>query len=151
MLLLEMLTIFLGLAIAVSRGACLASPALSRRVMKGFLDRPLYVIIMGLVLALYGASLFYAARRAVWDLKEVSFGLGVWAMVVGIAVCVGGFVILVKPALFMGMLTKISAKSDQQIRKLMAVQFVIGLVILALGIIYIFAGQAGGSGGVTLP
>lgn len=143
MLLLEMLTIVLGLAIAGSRGACLASPALSRRMMKGFLDRPLYIIIMGLVAALYGASLFYAARRAVWDLKELPFSLGVWAMLIGIVVCAAGFVILVKPALFMGMITKVSAKSDLELRKFVAVGFIFGLVILALGIIYICAAPAG--------
>ena len=151
MLLLEMLTIVLGLAIAGSRAACLASPAFSRRMMKGFLDRPLYVIVMGLVLALYGASLFYAARRAVWGLKELSFSLGAWAMLIGILVCAAGFVILVKPALLMGLFTKVSAKSDTELRKFMAVGLIFGLVILALGIIYICAGQAGGAGGVTLP
>jgi hypothetical protein len=139
MLLLEMLTIILGLAIAGSRAVCLVSPALSRRTMKGFLDRPLFVIVMGLVAALYGASLFYAARRAVWNLgdERIAFGLGVWAMIIGIVVCVAGLVILVKPALFMGMLAKVSAKSDLELRKFMATGLIFGLAILALGFIYV--------------
>lgn len=134
MLLLQMLTIVLGLLIAGSRLVCLVSPTMSRRMMKGFLDRPLFVIILGLFAALYGASLFYAARRAVWGLEELSAAKGVWALIIGIVVCVAGFVILIKPGLFMGKLNVMIAKPDSTIRTVMGVGFVVGLAILALGV-----------------
>lgn len=134
MLLLQVLTIILGLVIVVSRGGCLLSPALSRRMMKGFLDRPVFVLILGLIASLYGISLFYAARRAVWDVEELSFAWAIPALIIGLIICVIGLAVLFKPAIFTNRLTYMLGKSDSFIRKLAAVGVVVGLALLALGI-----------------
>jgi|GEM_PF-3792385 len=134
MLLLKTLTIVLGVLVAGSRGVCLASRAMSRRLMKGFLDRPLFVNVLGLFAALFGVSLFWVTRRAIWGLGDVSLVTGFWGMLIGAVVCVAGLVVLVRPVLFTGMLGTLMGKPDQTLRVLMGIGLVVGLAILCLGI-----------------
>jgi hypothetical protein len=134
MSLLAVLTIVLGLVIAGSRSACLVSPPLSRRMMQGFLDRPVFVLILGLIASLYGIALFYVTRIAVWDSKEISFAAGSPALIVGLVMCALGLAILFKPAIFTNRISYMLAKSDSFLRKIMAIGFVAGLLIIALGI-----------------
>jgi hypothetical protein len=135
MLLLKVLTIVLGLAIAGSRAVCLVSPATSRKMMRGFLERPLFVNTFGLVAALLGVSLWYAARRAIWIIDPpLELNKGVWALLLGAVVCVAGFVVLIRPSLFRGMLGTIMGKSDAFRRVIMGIGLVVGLAILAYAI-----------------
>ena len=134
MLLLKGLTIILGLLVAGSRGVCLVSPATSRKMMKGFLDRPLFVHILGLVAAIFGVALFYAARRAIWLEEVTTLGQGIWALILGAIVCIAGLAVLIKPAFFTGRLNWMMGKSDGFIRVMMGIGFVVGLAILAYGI-----------------
>lgn len=135
MVLLKVLVIILGLLIAGSRAMCLVSPALSRRMMQGLLDRPLFVNILGLFASLIGVMIFYLARIAIWvEEPPLAFSAGVWALIIGAVVCVAGLAVLIRPQLFTGMLATIQAKSDAAHRVIMAIGLVVGLAILALGI-----------------
>ena len=70
--------------------------------MQSFIDRPVFVLILGLVAALFGVSIFYAARRAVWEVVDpnTTFLAALPAMIIGAVVCLIGLAVLTKPALF---------------------------------------------------
>ncbi len=134
-MLLKALTIVLGVMIVLTRGICVISPTLSRRLMKGLIDRKLVMLVMGPALAVYGAALFWAARLAVTgEGATLSFARGFWGFFLGAWMAIGGLALLAAPGLFTRMLNYFLGRSDTVLRLLMLIGVVLGLAVLTLGI-----------------
>ena len=134
-MLLKALTVVLGVIIVVSRGSCAISPSFSRKLMKGLIDRKLVVLVMGLVLAIYGAALFWAARVAVYGEGAcLSLAQGFWGFLLGAWLAIGGLVLLAAPGLFTRMLNYFLGKSDTVLRVLMLIGVHVGFAVLYLGL-----------------
>jgi len=133
-MLLKVLTIVLGSVVVVMRGIGFVSPSAARKMMAGFIDRKLWLYVTGLVLAIFGATLFYAARCAVWIDETQTIGKGIWGLILGAWVAIGGLMILIVPGAAIGMLKRFLAWSDSVVRILTLIGVLVGLAILWLGI-----------------
>ena len=134
-MLLKALTVVLGVMIVVSRGSCVISPAFSRRLMKGLIDRKLVALVMGPVLAVYGASMFWSVRVAVYgEGADLSPAKGFWGFLLGAWMAIGGLTLLAAPGLFTRMLNYFLGRSDTVLRVIMTIGVVVGLAVLWLGI-----------------
>lgn len=135
MMLLKVLTIVFGVLVAGSRAVCVVSPCLSRRMMAGLNNRRVFMLSLGLLMAILGAALFYSARLAMYGPEpNISFAKAFWGYLLGVVATVGGLTILIVPDKFAGMLEFMKARTDSGMRVVMFIGFVAGLAILYLGI-----------------
>lgn len=134
-MLLKVLTIVLGAFVVIMRGSALLKPAFARRMMQSFIDRKLWVNVMALVMAIYGAVLFWSTRLAVYgEPADLSFTQGIWAFIIGAWAAIGGLLMLIAPGLFAGMMKKFVDMSDTVLRVFLLIGVIVGLAILYLGI-----------------
>ena len=145
-MLLKVLTIVLGAFVVIMRGSALLKPAFGRRMMQSFIDRKLWVNVMALVIAIYGAVLFWAARLHLatcelgpWDNWRVMLGDVIrenttWAFIIGAWCAIGGLLMLIAPGLFAGIMKKFVDMSDAVLRAFLLIGVAVGLAILYLGI-----------------
>ena len=132
-MLLKVLTIVFGVMITGTRLAGLASPSLARRLLRGLKDRRVFILVMGLVMSILGATLFWSARRAV-TLEDLSLGKAIWALALGGLAAIGGLAVLIAPNFAVRKLDWVQARTDATLRILMLIGVLVGLAILYLGI-----------------
>lgn len=145
-MLLKTLIIVLGVVVVVMRSICVINPTIARRMMKSFIGRKPWIYVMALVVAVFGALLFWSAR-----LRFSTYELGpwenwldatrafvtantIWAIIMGAWCAIGGLLMLIAPGMFVGMVKKFVDMSDTVLRVLMLIGVAVGLAVLYLGI-----------------